>query len=85
MWELLHTCKGFQLLRGMLKLRELSLDSADIGDESIEVLASMPALHRVNLYHTTFTEAGIARLKKALPNCEITWDRDSAKPNRRKT
>ena len=69
----------------MPQLGELSLDSADIGDESIPVLASMPNLRRVNLYHTMFTEDGIKRLKEKLPKCQLVWDRDSARPNRRKT
>ena len=77
--------KGFALLQGMPKLRELHLDSVDIGDESVDVLASMPNLQTVNLYHTTVTAAGAERLKKALPKCNVIWDRDSAKPNRRKT
>ena len=47
--------QGFALLQGMPKLRELHLDSVDVGDESIDVIASMPNLQTVNLYHTTVT------------------------------
>jgi hypothetical protein len=39
----------------------------------------------VNLYHTVFTENGVKRLKEKLPKCKVVWDRDSARPNRRKT
>jgi hypothetical protein len=77
--------KSFALFQGMPELSELSLDSADIGDESIPVLAAMPNLRKVNLYHTTFTENGIKQLKEKLPKCQLVWDRDSARPNRRKT
>ena len=77
--------KGFALLQGMPQLRELYLDSDDIGDESVDVLAAMPNLQMVNLYHTVFTENGVKRLKEKLPKCKVVWDRDSARPNRRKT
>ena len=59
--------------------------SADVGDESISVLASMPSLRIVNLYHTLLTETGAKKLKETLPKCQVIWDRDSARPNRRKT
>jgi hypothetical protein len=77
--------KGFALLQGMPQLRELYLDSDDIGDESVDVLGGMANLRMVNLYHTTFTENGVKRLKEKLPKCQVVWDRDSARPNRRKT
>jgi len=69
----------------MAQMRELHLDSADVGDESIEIFASMTNLQVLNLYHTTLTEAGAAKIKQALPKCKLLWDRDSARPNRRKT
>jgi Leucine Rich repeat len=77
--------KSFAAFQGMPKLRELHLDSADVGDESVDVLASMPSLQSVNLYHTTVTETGAKKLREALPKCQVIWDRDSARPNRRKT
>lgn len=43
------------------------------------------SLKHVNLYHTLVTEAGVRKLRAALPECKIEWDRDSAMPNRRKT
>jgi hypothetical protein len=49
------------------------------------VLASMPSLQSVNLYHTMVTSTGFEKLKAALPKAKIAWDRDSARPNRRKT
>ena len=69
----------------MPQLRELHLDSADVGDESIDVLGSMPNLRIVNLYHTLVTEGGAKKLKELLPKCQVIWDRDSARSNRRKT
>jgi hypothetical protein len=46
-------------------------------------LASMRALKSLNLYHTLVTEKGLARLKTALPDCGIIFDRDSTLPSRR--
>ena len=77
--------KGVALLASLSDLRELSLDTANVNDESVNVLSSMKKLEVLNLYHTLVTEEGIARIKAALPNCQVTWDRDSALPNRRKT
>jgi hypothetical protein len=77
--------KAFAAFQGMPALRVLHLDSADIGDESIDILAGMPGLQSVNLYHTLVTEAGAKRLREARPKCKVIWDRDSARPNRRKT
>ena len=51
----------------------------------MDVLAALPNLQMVNLYHTLFTENGVKRLKEKLPKCKVVWDRDSARPNRRKT
>jgi len=43
----------------------------------------MCALKSLNLYHTLVTEKGLARLKTALPDCGIIFDRDSTLPSRR--
>jgi hypothetical protein len=56
-----------------------------VKDEDSELFASMPKLRTLNLYHTLITEAGVARIQKALPDCRILWDRDSALPTRRKS
>jgi hypothetical protein len=45
----------------------------------------MPNLKSVNLYHTLVTESGAKKLKELLPKCQVIWDRDSARPGRRKT
>lgn len=66
-----------------LPLVELKLDSANISDASVEHLATMQTLRDLNLYHTTVSETGYAKLKQALPQTKIVWDRDSKLPNRR--
>jgi hypothetical protein len=77
--------KGLALLKGLPELRELSLDSSNVGDGAVEALQSMPQLEVLNLYHTLITESGVQQIKSALPNCRIIWDQNSALPNRRKT
>jgi hypothetical protein len=75
--------KGLESLQSLPRVRELSLDSTNITDTGAALLKSMVSLQDLNLYHTLVTEAGMNELKSALPNCEITFDRDSALPNRR--
>jgi hypothetical protein len=64
-------------------MRELSMDSTGITDNSAQVLKLIASLKSLNLYHTLMTEKGLQELKSALPSCEIIFDRDSALPNRR--
>jgi hypothetical protein len=64
-------------------VRELSMDSTNITDTGATLLKSMTSLKELNLYHTLVTEKGLEDLEGALPDCEITFDRDSALPNRR--
>ena len=51
----------------------------------LAIYAALRSLKEVNLYHTTVTEQGYARLKEARPGCRIVWDRDSSLPNRRRS
>ena len=48
---------------------------AKVTDAGVDDLASMRALKSLNLYHTLLTEKGLARLKTALPDCGIVFDR----------
>jgi hypothetical protein len=77
--------KGLALLKGLPELRELSLDSANVGDAVIDTLVSLPRLEVLNLYHTLITETGVQRIKSSLPKCKVIWDENSALPNRRRT
>jgi hypothetical protein len=69
----------------MPSLENLSLDTANITDAALASLTQMRGLKRLNLYHTTVTDAAFEKLKAALPNCTIVYDRESALPNRRKS
>jgi Leucine-rich repeat (LRR) protein len=64
-------------------LEELRLDSANITDAAVDALAAMRHLRHLNLYHTLVSEPAYERLRKALPQTTIIWDRDSKLPNRR--
>lgn len=66
-----------------LPLRELKLDSTNVSDAAVEQLATMRTLRDLNLYHTTVGETAHDKLKQALPQTKIVWDRDSKLPNRR--
>jgi len=75
--------EGLLTLAVLPGLKELRLDSGKISDASVPVLSKLTTLKYLNLYHTLVTEKGYGELKKALPECQIVWDRDSMLPNRR--
>ena len=75
--------EGLALLHGSA-IEELRLDAAAVSDKAIESLASLSSLKRLDLYHTFVTEAGKQRLQAALPDCDIVFDADSSRPNRRR-
>jgi hypothetical protein len=75
--------EGLIHLKPLRQLKTLRLDSAKITDSGSRELQAHRQLEHLNLYHTLVTEQGYELLKKALPGCEIVWDRDSALPTRR--
>jgi hypothetical protein len=77
--------KGLTAIASLPALEWLSLDTANVTDEAVETLSAMQQLRELNLYHTLVGESAYEKLKKALPNCRIVWDRESALPNRRKS
>jgi hypothetical protein len=70
-------------LKELPGLVELSIDNANVTDQSVGALKAMRTLRSLNLYHTLVTEKGYGELKNSLPSCNIIFDRDSALPNRR--
>tara|TARA_R110001592_G_scaffold125262_2_gene334824 strand:- start:159 stop:1151 length:993 start_codon:yes stop_codon:yes gene_type:complete len=48
------------------------LECRMVTDKDIPKLASMKNLETLNLYNTSITPAGIAKLKELLPNCKIS-------------
>jgi Leucine-rich repeat (LRR) protein len=74
---------GFAKLAGLTALTELHLDHVNITDASIKVLTGLSKLRYIDLYHTSLSEQGYESLKKALPSCDINWNKDSTKRERR--
>jgi len=59
-------------LQRMTNLQRLSLDGQGIGDYTLVRLQGLSRLKTVFLRSTRVTEAGIAELQRALPDCEIS-------------
>jgi hypothetical protein len=53
------------------RLESLDLSGTQITDEGLEDLVGLKQLHYLGLRETRVTEAGVERLRKALPNCLI--------------
>jgi serine/threonine protein kinase/Leucine-rich repeat (LRR) protein len=62
---------GLRHLAGMRELGQLWLANSRVDDESLKHLESLKALRQLLLDKTPVTQAGVDRLKKALPECEI--------------
>ncbi len=77
------TDKGLRSLASLTKLAELRLDGATVSDAGLDPLTGLTGLKLLNLYHTLVTDSGFRKLKTALPECNIVWDRESALPTRR--
>jgi Leucine-rich repeat (LRR) protein len=77
--------EGLAALSKLSDLRVLGLDSTFVTDKSTALIAGFKKLQRLNLYHTLVTPAAQQELKSSLPGCDITWDENSARPNRRRS
>jgi len=66
------TDAGLESLQGLAKLENLWLDSPNITDAGLDRFKGLIQLKRLRLSRTKVTDAGVARLHRALPNCEIT-------------
>jgi hypothetical protein len=65
------TDKGVALLRGMTQIEDLDLTDARATDSSISSLATLISLKRIVLSGTQVSDSGIARLRQALPDCDV--------------
>jgi hypothetical protein len=74
---------GFAKLTNLTSMMELHLDHVALTDASVKLLTGMSKLNYLDLYHTGFSEQGYENLKKALPGCNINWNKDSTKRERR--
>ncbi len=69
------TSVGDEGLRNLLscsKLDHLCLIRTQVTDKGLVHLAALPSLKRIDLHYNNLTPAGIAALKSALPDCDIS-------------
>lgn len=67
---------GLKDLAALKNLQELDLDGCDgLTDVGLKELATLKGLKRLSLHYTKLSDAAVADLKKALPDCEIFRDR----------
>lgn len=71
LWNTIVTDEGMAHLAKLKKLRLLMIASPKITDESIEHLSQIKTLERFWV-SGRLSQAGVARLTRALPDCEIT-------------
>src|SRR5262249_11099210 len=74
------TDKGLEQLEGLTNLEYLNLHGDDVTDAGLVHLEGLKNLRHIYLSRTKVTEAGAARLKKALPRCEIDLGAEPGKP-----
>lgn len=74
---------GLAKLAALPAMRELRLDHTELTDASLAILTGFRALRYLDVYHTSISAAGAARLRETLAGCEINFDADSARRERR--
>ncbi|WP_417379452.1 GYF domain-containing protein [Gimesia sp.] len=66
------TSDGLRHLTGLKKIKGLRINgNKGIGDSGVEHLTEMKKLTVLQINNTSISEAGIQKLKRALPNCKI--------------
>ena len=65
------TDSGLEHLKRLRRLQRLDLGGTKVTDAGLEHLKGLTALRELDLLNTKVTYAGIARLRQALPNCNI--------------
>jgi eukaryotic-like serine/threonine-protein kinase len=77
---------GLTHLKNCKRLTALVLDGTAVGDAAVGPLADCRKLTQLFLHNTKVTVAGVDRLHRALPECEIEWNggviERSSDPNR---
>ncbi len=68
------TDEGLVHLKGLLGLRILELHETRVTDAGLEHLTGLVNLKHLKINQTKVTDEGVARLKAALPKCDITFD-----------
>ena len=65
------TDRGTETLSGLPQLEQLSLRNSKITDVSVDNLAKLKTLKRLDVVNTGLTPNGLTRLRAALPNTEV--------------
>jgi WD40 repeat protein/tRNA A-37 threonylcarbamoyl transferase component Bud32 len=68
------TAEGFQHLAKVATLEKLILTKTQFGDDAVEAIASLDRLTYLDVTESRLTLTGLARLKAALPTCEVITD-----------
>lgn len=63
--------KGLQSIANAVLLERLWLDQTSITDRSVPLLSTFTKLSELHIVGTKITPAGLAKLKRAMPKCEI--------------
>src|SRR5262249_9719054 len=56
--------RGLALLKGLTRLRYLTLAAIDVGDDGLENFRELPALQFLSLTGTLITDAGLAKIRE---------------------
>ena len=60
-------------MKGLKRLKTLGLGGCDVTDAVVDDLKRFPALSVLDLEYSSVTSEGAARLRKALPKCELHY------------
>jgi hypothetical protein len=64
--------RGVSYLKKLKNLKVIGLSGTRITDRSLEHLDRLKKLSSLFALETRLTEAGVAKFKKALPDCDVT-------------
>jgi hypothetical protein len=67
------TGKGLKALTSLPNLQSISLAGPQTTDADLPALMSLKRLLVIDLYKTSVTKEGVAKLQKALPNCKVNY------------
>jgi hypothetical protein len=73
-----HANEVLKHIKVLPNVRELSFHGKNVTDAGLEKLKGLTGLRPLNLCNTQVTVQGIEELRKALPNCRIRWDGETA-------
>ncbi|TKJ36552.1 hypothetical protein CEE36_11530, partial [candidate division TA06 bacterium B3_TA06] len=63
---------GLKYLAGLSGLEQLGVAGTEVSDSDLALLASLTNLKYLDIRSTKITDAGVERLQKALPGCDIS-------------